>query len=54
MESLWFYGMAVLAKNGIKPDLEKVVAIRNTPPPNNVTELRSFPRSCKLLLEVHS
>ena len=41
MDSLWFYGM-ILTKNGIKPDQEKVVAIKNTPPPTNVTELRSF------------
>ena len=41
MDSLWFYGM-ILTKNGIKPDQEKVVAIKNTSPPTNVTELRSF------------
>ena len=41
VDSLWFYGM-VLSKNGIRPDQEKVVAIKNTPAPNNVKELRSF------------
>ena len=41
VESLWFYGM-ILSKNGIRPDKEKVVAIKNTPAPNNVTELRCF------------
>ena len=39
MDSLWFM---TLTKNGIKPDQEKVVAIKNTLPPTNVTELRSF------------
>ncbi|CAB3990513.1 Transposon Tf2-9 poly [Paramuricea clavata] len=32
----------ILSKNGIRPDQEKVVAIKNTPAPNNVKELRSF------------
>ena len=40
-DSLWFYGM-ILTKNGVRPDKEKVEAIQNTPPPTNVTQLRSF------------
>ncbi len=41
VDSLWFYSM-ILSKNGIRPDQEKVVAIKNTPAPNNVKELHSF------------
>ncbi|CAB3980121.1 Retrovirus-related Pol poly, partial [Paramuricea clavata] len=41
VDSLWFYG-TIASKNGIRPDQEKVVAIKNTSAPNNVKELRSF------------
>ena len=38
---LWFYGLH-LTSNGIKADLSKVDAIKNTAEPRDVKELRSF------------
>lgn len=40
-DKLVFYGY-IFSKNGLSADPEKVKAIKDAPPPTNVTELRSF------------
>ena len=43
----------IISEEGISVDLEKIEAIMNWPTPRNVTYVRSFTGTCRILQEIH-
>ena len=43
----------IISEEGISVDPEKIEAIMNWPTPRNVTDVRSFYGTCRILPEVH-